>query len=116
MLISFLQLEAPVQLDQIPILFPALGAVLSGAACGNHISPFAETTIMTATSTGIEPLQHASTQFLYAIPVIIGTIISFVTSGFLCYNGYYTNFFASMSIGIVVTGVLFYVGNKFFRR
>jgi Na+/H+ antiporter NhaC len=100
MLISFLQLEAPVTLDQISILFPALGAVLSGAACGNHISPFAETTIMTATSTGIEPLEHARSQFGYAVPVIVGTLVSFVVVGLLCDSGLYKSFFVSMAAGM----------------
>lgn len=111
MLISFLQLETPVALDQITILFPALGAVLSGAACGNHISPFAETTIMTATSTGIAPLEHARTQFGYAVPVVFGTTVSFVIAGLLCDNGLYQSFFASIGAGIGVMVLLMVVFN-----
>ncbi len=102
MLVSFLQLETPVELDQMPILFPALGAVLSGAACGNHISPFAETTVMTATSTGIQPLRHARTQFGYAIPVIVGALVSFVLVGLFCNHGLYRSFFVSIGAGMVV--------------
>jgi tetracycline resistance efflux pump len=115
MLVAFLQLETPVALDQMPILFPALGAVLSGAACGNHISPFADATIMTATSTGIEPLEHARSQLGYAIPVIIGTIVSFVVVGLMGASGLYSSFFASIGAGIAVSGMLLCVGNKFFK-
>lgn len=106
MLISFLQLKTPVSLDQIMILFPALGAVLSGAACGNHLSPFAETTIMTATSTGIEPLEHAKSQFSYAVPVIIGTIVAFIIAGLLCDSGLLRSFLISITAGMSIMIVL----------
>lgn len=109
MLIALLQLEAPVTLDQISILFPALGAVLSGAVCGNHVSPIAETTIMTATSTGIEPLEHARTQFGYIIPVMIGTLVSFIVSGLFCDSSLLKSFVASTGAGFFVTGLLFLV-------
>jgi Na+/H+ antiporter NhaC len=106
MLISFLQLDAPVELGQISIFFPALGAVLSGAACGNHISPFAETTVMTATSAGIGTLEHARTQIEYVIPVIMGTFVSYIVVGVLNDNGLLSSFLISAGVGIMVT-VLF---------
>jgi tetracycline resistance efflux pump len=103
MLISLMQLETPVMLDQIPLLFPSLGAVLSGAACGNHVSPIAETTIMTATSVDIEPLRHAQSQFYYAAPVIVGTLVSFITIGLLYDYGLLKGFCVSFGIGIIVS-------------
>lgn len=115
MLISFLQLETPVMLSQIPILFPALGAVLSGAVCGNHMSPFAETTVMTATSTGIAPLEHARTQFGYGIPVIVGTLVAFIVAGLMIDNGLLASFCASIGAGIAINVLLLWTGNKFFK-
>lgn len=106
MLISLLQLEAPVILDKMPILFPSLGAVLSGAACGNHISPMAEDTIMTATSTGIKPLEHAKSQFYYAFPVVIGSVVAFVLVGWLCDSSLYKSFIVSLGAGLGVTILL----------
>ena len=103
MLISFLQLTPPVVLDQIPLLFPALGAVLSGAACGNHVSPIAETTIMTATSTGVGPLEHAKSQFDYVVPVVVGTLASFMAVGLLYKYGLYKSFFMSLGVGIAMS-------------
>ncbi len=111
MLISLLQLTPPVELDQIPLLFPALGAVLSGAACGNHISPVADTTVMTATSTGIEPLRHARSQFDYAVPVVIGTLAAFIVVGLLYDSGFYKSFCVSLGAGIVVNGLMIMVLN-----
>lgn len=106
MLVSFLQLTAPVDLIQIPLLFPVLGAVLSGAACGNHLSPFAETTVMTAASVSIEPMEHAKTQFWYAVPVLVGTIISFILAGWLIDRGLFESFLIAAGAGIGVTIVL----------
>lgn len=106
MLISLLQLTPPVALDQIPLLFPALGAVLSGAACGNHISPVADTTIMTATSTGIEPLEHARSQFDYVFPVIVGTLVSFMVVGLFYNSGFYRSFFVSLGAGVAVSWLM----------
>lgn len=106
MLMGLMRLTPPVTLDQIPLLFPVLGAVLSGAACGNHLSPFAETTIMTAASTGTDPIEHAKTQFLYAVPVIIGTIVSFVLAGLMVGNGWARGFLVPAGAGIAVTVLL----------
>jgi tetracycline resistance efflux pump len=111
MLIAFLHLQPPVTLDQITILFPALGAVLSGAACGNHISPFADTTVMTATSTGVGAFEHARTQIGYAIPVLFGTIVSFIVVGLLHDSGLLKSFFLSIGAGMGVMMVLFMVLN-----
>ncbi len=116
MLITFLQLKTPVMLDQIPILFPSLGAVLSGAVCGNHISPFAETNVMTATSMGITPLDHAKTQFGYVLPVIIGTIVAFIIAGYVCLvNSLWLSFIVSCSVGCGLTIFLLMVGNRLLR-
>jgi len=115
MLIVFTGVNTPVELDHIKILLPTLGAVLSGAACGNHISPFAETTIMTATSTGTQPLEHARTQFAYTIPVIIGTCAAFAAMGMMCTSSLYSSFFVSMGIGTAVSLVLLVAGNVFLK-
>ncbi len=63
------------------ILLAILGAIFSGSVCGDHISPLSETTIMASTSSGAYPLDHAITQLFYAIPVIIGTLVGFITIG-----------------------------------
>lgn len=115
MLISLLQLETPITLDQIPLLFPALGAVLSGAACGNHVSPIAETTIMTATSTGIEPLQHAKSQFYYVAPVMVGTLASFLVVGLLYNYGLCKSFLVSFGVGVAVSGLIL-VGANYWKK
>lgn len=111
MLISLLHLDVPVMLDQIPILFPCLGAVLSGAVCGNHISPMADTTMLTATTTGTGPLEHAKSQFEYVFPVIIGTVTSFIAAGLLCDGGLGRCLLISSGVGIGVMIMLFVMLN-----
>jgi Na+/H+ antiporter NhaC len=116
MLIGLLGLVSPIELDSIPLLFPTLGALLSGAACGNHIAPFAETTVMTAQSTAIEPLRHARTQLWYVVPVVIGAVISFAIVGFIGLQGGLSSLMISYGIGIFVTIALLLFGNRFFKK
>jgi tetracycline resistance efflux pump len=70
-------------LNEIPLLYPTLGAIFSGAVCGDHVSLFSETTGMSAASTEISPLVHFKTQLPYAIPVIISTGVCYLMMGFL---------------------------------
>jgi tetracycline resistance efflux pump len=70
-------------LGQVQLLYPILGAVFSGAVCGDHISLFSETTTMSAGCTEISPLVHVKTQLPYAFPAIIGSLVGFVAMGFL---------------------------------
>ena len=111
MLISFLQLTIPVTLEQIPLLFPALGAVLSGAACGNHISPLADTTILTATSTEISPIEHAKSQIWYVVPVIMGTMAAFALAGIFYNKGLMQGLLIPMGAGSVIMVYCFIMFN-----
>jgi len=112
MLISLFQLTPPITPQALPILFPALGAILSGAVCGDHISPFSETTIMTATSTGIKPLEHFYTQFPYALPAIIGTIFAFLLSGLLSTYSFWFTVVFSFGAGLILCLIMLYSLNK----
>lgn len=67
----------------LPLFFPAIGALLSGCVAGDHISPISDTTIMTATSTDMPHLEHVRTQFTYAFPVILGTAGAFLLFPYL---------------------------------
>lgn len=93
----------------IPLLYPILGAIFSGAVCGDHISPFSETTVMTATSTQTNPLRHAYTQFFYALPALIGSAVAYFSSGYLVSASYGIQSMAPLCIGILVSGVCMYL-------
>ncbi len=101
MLVSTTSLPLPVDPSAIPLLFPVIGAIFSGAVCGDHVSPISETTIMAATSTISYPLDHAYTQIFYALPTIFCTGIAFLISGQL--TGYPASTNALISLGIGLT-------------
>lgn len=115
MLTSLLQLATPVTPDLMPILFPTIGAIFSGGVCGDHISPISETTVMTASSTGTNPIDHAYTQFPYALPVIIGTIIAFIASGNLIHIPLWMNALISSLVGIIVCFSLLSIFNVYWH-
>ena len=116
MLITLLQLQTPVMFDSIAIFLPTLGALLSGAACGDHISPFSETTVMTSASAEIPSLTHARTQFSYVLPVLCGTLIAFVIAGYSCIESSLgVSFALSFGVGCGVSMLLLSLANRFGR-
>lgn len=96
----------------IALLLPVLGAVFSGAVCGDHISPISETTIMAATSSGAYPLDHAYTQIFYTIPVICATSLAFMSAGLLAQYGAMITSIGSLLIGLVSSFVILWYLNK----
>ena len=81
MLLKLAQLEIPIPIAEVPCLFPMLGAILSGAVLGDHVSPISDTTIMSSASTGSYHLDHVYTHLLYVLPIFIGTLIACLVSG-----------------------------------
>jgi tetracycline resistance efflux pump len=112
MLLDLLHITGSIELSSIPLLLPILGAIFSGAVCGDHISPISETTIMAATSTGSYPLDHVYTQFFYVLPVIISTALSFVCAGYLIPYGIVSNIFISLAVGGITCMILIFGFNK----
>lgn len=86
MITTVLNVSLPAEPHMVALLFPVLGAIFSGAVCGDHISPISETTIMASTSCGTSPITHAYTQFPYAAPAIIASLIAFLIAGYCTVN------------------------------
>ncbi|MEX0672300.1 MAG: Na+/H+ antiporter NhaC family protein [Candidatus Babeliales bacterium] len=82
MLIEFFGVPIPTTIPNLPLFLPSLGAILSGAVAGDHVSPISDTTIMSSTSSGSHHLDHVRTQWGYAIPAFIGTAVAFIVGGF----------------------------------
>lgn len=100
-------------LDQIPIFFPALGAVLSGCLAGSHVSPISDTTIMSSLSTGARLKDHICTQLQYALPGIVVTGLAFLLSGILLPYGLLIAMLASLIFAILAnTLILWYLGHR----
>lgn len=104
MVIELSHAALPATLSTVPMLLPTLGALFSGAICGNQISPFADTTIMAATSAGCYFIDHLTTQISYAIPAIIGAAVSFAITGVLITHTVNHPLLGGLLIGLTVTG------------
>ncbi|GAB3418121.1 Na+/H+ antiporter NhaC family protein [Haloparvum alkalitolerans] len=51
-----------------------VGAVFSGAIFGDHTSPISDTTVLSATFTGADLIDHVRTQLYYAVTVVVVAI------------------------------------------
>lgn len=73
-----------------------MGAVLSGGLFGDHLSPISDTTLLSATGSKVELLDHVKTQLPYGIINAIAAIICFI--GATIYQSYIW-----IIIGIVIS-------------
>ena len=112
MLITLSALHAPVQLEQLPVLFPVLGAIFSGAVLGDHISPISDTTIMSSTSTGSHHIDHVQTQMIYAMPALLATGLAFLLAGLLVPYGLIAASLIPATVGLSSSMLIFYLVNK----
>lgn len=80
-----------------------VAAILSGAVCGDHISPISDTTILSSAGAQCKHMEHVSTQIPYAMTVCIPCAIGFLTAG-IVQNG-----FAGLIAGTIVLAVIFAV-------
>jgi len=112
MLLSFSHLTVPAALGDTPLLFPVIGAILSGAVLGDHISPISDTTIMTSTSTNSYHIDHVYTQFIYTIPIFISTCIAFIVAGFSIGYGLSTSCISALLSGVISSCLIFSFSTK----
>lgn len=115
MLTATAQANTPLAIEDVILLFPVLGAIFSGAVCGDHISPISETTIMAGTSTASYPLDHAYTQFIYTIPIIIATACAYVVCGYTASYGTWYTIGLSVTSGITISILLLYVMHRYYN-
>ncbi len=112
MVVSTLGLNPPVTLDNVLMLLPVLGAVLAGAVAGNHLSPIADTTIMSSTSTGARHNDLIQGQVTYALPIYFATCCAFLATGFLANYGILIMVVGSNLIGILISLLLLTICNN----
>ena len=63
-------------------MIPAFGAVLAGAIFGDHTSPLSDTTILSAIGSGIQLIDHTTTQLPYALVCAAASMAGFIVLGF----------------------------------
>ncbi len=88
-----------------PIFFIGISATLSGAVCGDHLSPISDTTIMSSTGAGCIHIDHVKTQLPYGMTVAVISAAAYIIAGFT------HSALASLSFGLIVILLLMYLLN-----
>ncbi len=78
---TVLGLPLGVSADFVLLLFPIIGATLSGAIMGTNISFISDNPIMTCASTGANHYEHIKTMTWYVIPIAIATAVAYAVVG-----------------------------------
>lgn len=66
------------------LLYMSIAAALGGGVFGNHCSPIADTTLITALGSGNDPIDHIKTQLPYAVTAACCTGLLYLLCGYLC--------------------------------
>jgi tetracycline resistance efflux pump len=72
--------EVAVALDPA-LLLPMFGAVLAGAIFGDHTSPLSDTTILSSIGSGIQLVEHVTTQLPFALVAAAASAVGYVLLG-----------------------------------
>jgi Na+/H+ antiporter NhaC len=66
-----------------PLMVSSIGAVLTGAVCGDHCSPISDTTILSSMASGSDHVDHVRTQMPYALTVAgFALVFGYLPAGF----------------------------------
>lgn len=84
-------------------LSPVVGAIFSGAIFGDHCSPISDTTVLSATFSGADLIDHVRTQLYYAVTVMLVAITLFLAYGYLAITP-----FVLIPIGVIALVGLVY--------
>ena len=76
-----LDLPPNTPLSSVEILIPLVGATLSGAAMGVHVSVLSDNPIMSAASTRCDHLEHIKSMSWYVLPIALAAAIGFTIIG-----------------------------------
>lgn len=117
MLQKLLHLGFNTPIEAVPLIFPVLGATLSGCIIGTQLSVISDNPIMSAASTGANHLEHVKTMAWYIIPVGIASATSFILIGFTSASlGIGTSMFLSLAIGLCFSLGLLELANYVFGK
>lgn len=110
MLVNLSHFPVPVEVHLLPVIFPLIGAIVSGALVGNHLSPISDTMLMSSASAGAYHIDLVRAQFDFTVPTIISTTLAFVVSGLLAtvQVSFFLNILVSWMIGIGCNMLILY--------
>lgn len=110
--VAFTNLQAPISIEQAYLLYPVVGALISGSIAGGHVSPISDATVMSSTSAGCYHIDHVTTQIPYVIPMIIGSSVSLIISGLLASYNQILALAIALPTGIIISFVILALLNK----
>lgn len=103
MLQELLNLGFNVPLGSVELIIPLIGATLSGAVLGVHLSVLSDNPIMSAASTGADHLEHVKTMAWYVLPIGLVSALGFTFIGLMIDNLGHT---LSLTIGLLGSVIL----------
>ncbi len=102
MTISLLHFQTPVALESITIIYPILGAIVSGAVVSHHLSPISDCMLMTSISAGAHHHDTVKVQSQFTIPIVFSASLAFLCAGMLIGRvSLSMNGLISMLVGII---------------
>nr|WP_298410130.1 Na+/H+ antiporter NhaC family protein [uncultured Halomonas sp.] len=94
--------------EGMPILYASVASVLAGAVWGDHCSPLADTTLLSALASGCNLVEHVRTQLPYALLVGIVALVFGTLS-----VGYGISWWIGLVVGAVILfGILMTIGKR----
>lgn len=106
-------LPLPIDESSAFLLGPIIGGLLSGSVAGGPISPIADSTVMSSTSSGAYHLDHIATQFGYVTPAIAGTTLALLIVGLTGTYNPILSLSTAFITGLATTLTILYVRNRF---
>lgn len=80
---------------------PVVGALISGAIAGSHLSPITDAMVIASTSSQAYHLDHVQTQASYSLIPLLGAIVAFLCAGLLHQSHLAIRIGCSLLLGIL---------------
>ena len=97
--------------NDISALTLLVGSILSGAVCGDHISPISDTTILASAGAGCRHIDHVATQMPYALIVAVCAVVGYLTAGALG-NGFLGLAVAAGALAVAMASIVWNLKKK----
>lgn len=110
--IKIISTTTPITADQAYLIYPVIGAIISGAIAGGHISPISDSTVLSSTSAGTYPLDHFETQIEYVTPTIIGASVALLITGIFATQNQFLILPISFLVGLSISFSILLFKNK----
>lgn len=112
MIPTLLSAQTPIAANATKMLYPVIGAVISGAIFGSSLSPIADLLNIASRRTLVNHFDYLKAQFQYLAPIGLATIATFIAAGFLTDYSYATMALIPLIIGMIIMGSCYLLLNR----